>query len=83
MMKEGLLWFDNDPHRKLSDKINRAVVRYQVKFGRRPTICYLNLTDFEGQPEEVDGIQLRTAPNVLPHHFWIGVENERSHARAA
>lgn len=82
-MREGLLWFDNDPKRKLADKINQAATRYQVKFGRRPTLCYLNIQEFDGQTEEVGGVQLRSASNVRPHHFWIGVESEAVMSRAA
>jgi hypothetical protein len=82
-MKEGLLWFDNDPRRKLADKIGQAATRYQVKFGRRPTVCYLNVAELNGQPGEIKGIRLRAVPNVLRHHFWIGVENDAVMAKAA
>lgn len=82
-MKEGLLWFDKDPRRKLADKIRQAATRYQVKFGQKPTVCYLNAADLDGQIQEVNGIQLRTAANVLRHHFWIGVEQEPRLAKAA
>jgi hypothetical protein len=75
-MKEGLLWFDNDPRRNLADKIRQAATRYQVRFGRRPTVCYLNVADLNGQADEVKGIRLQAVSNVLRHHFWIGVDNE-------
>ena len=52
-MREGLLWFDNDPNRKLADKISRAVTRYQVRFGCRPTTCYLSVRDFDGQTDKI------------------------------
>ena len=83
MMQEGLLWFDKDSQRKLSDKISRAAVRYQTKFGQRPTICYLNANDLDDQIEEVDGIQLLPSTNVQRYHFWIGVENEAGASKAA
>lgn len=82
-MKEGLLWFDNDPNRKLADKINQAVTRYQVKFGHRPTTCYVNNLDLTGQLDEVNGVRLRPVADVRRHHFWIGVEQETSKAKAA
>ncbi|MBI1877680.1 MAG: hypothetical protein HYR94_05525 [Chloroflexi bacterium] len=82
-MKEGLLWFDNDPNCKLADKINRAVTRYQVKFGRRPTTCYVNNDDFDGQTDEVQGVRLRPVTDVRRHHFWVGVEQEVVTAKAA
>jgi hypothetical protein len=82
-MKEGLLWFDDDPRRKLTDKIGQAATRYQVKFGRRPTICYVNEADLNGQQNEIKGIRLRSVSNVLRHHFWVGVENDTVRAKAA
>ncbi len=82
-MREGLLWFDNDPKRKLADKIGQAVTRYQVRFGHRPTTCYLSERDFDGKTEEVSGIRLRPVSHVRPHHFWIGVEQETVTAKAA
>ena len=77
-MREGLLWFDNDPKRSLTDKITRAATRYQSKFRQKPTICFMNKADFAGKPEKVNGIVLRAAPNVLRHHLWIGVEGNAS-----
>jgi hypothetical protein len=82
-VKEGLLWFDNDPNRKLADKISQAVTRYQVRFGRRPTTCYVNNLDVKDSLEEINGICLRPVADVGRHHFWIGVEQETSKARAA
>jgi hypothetical protein len=81
-MNEGLLWFDSDSRRKLTDKIHQAANRYQTKFGHQPTVCYLNTADFEG-PTEINGIQLRAAANVLRHHLWLGIENEAKMAKAA
>lgn len=82
-MQEGLLWFDKDPRRNLSDKVRQAATRYQVKFGCRPTICYLNSADIDPQTEEVNGIQIRTAANIQRYHLWVGVEQEPAKAKAA
>jgi hypothetical protein len=35
----GLLWFDDDPQRSLTER-SRAAAHYQQRFGRRPTLCY-------------------------------------------
>jgi hypothetical protein len=82
-MKEGLLWFDDDPKRSLDEKIVRAATRFQARFGFRPTTCFVNPRDFEGKPAEIAGLQLKTAPNVRPNHFWLGVEGEMKLAKAA
>jgi hypothetical protein len=73
-MPEGLLWFDNDPKRKIADKISRAIERYQTKLQRKPTVCYLNVNDFNGEIAEVNGVQLKPMTNIRPHHFLVGVE---------
>ncbi len=80
-MQSGLLWFDNDPHRGLSNKIEDAARRYREKFGRAPDTCYVNSKIFNGEPETVTPSDLarpalRIVPmaNILPHHFWVGEE---------
>lgn len=73
-MVEGLLWFDSDPNRNLADKIAGAVSRYQARLHNKPTICYLNLQEFDEQQLEIDGILLKPKANILPHHYLVGVE---------
>jgi len=82
-MKEGLLWFDNNSQRKLADKVGQAATRYQVRFGRRPTICYINEADLDSPHDEIKGIRLQPVSNVLRHHLWIGVDNDKVNAKAA
>ncbi len=82
-MKEGLLWYDNDPKRSLSVKVDQAAARYRAKFGRKPTICYLNEIDLNGHADEVQGIRLQSKTNVLPHHLWVGEENDTQLVKAA
>ncbi len=81
MMKVGLLWYDDDKERTLEEKVRRAVDHYRQKYDESPTLCLVNPSlvdhsggDVSGQGHRmVDAIELRTAHNVLPHHFWIGV----------
>ena len=79
-MQEVLLWFDNNPRRKLADKVIQAADRYRITFSQRPTTCYLNVADLNGckDGDEVRGLRLQAVPNVLRHHLWIGVENGNS-----
>jgi hypothetical protein len=76
---KGLLWFDSSD-RSLAEKVTQAAVRYQQKFGHRPTYCYVNEVDFDGEPQEVNGIQLKGAANVLRHHFLVGVNGNGQQA---
>jgi hypothetical protein len=78
-MQIGLLWFDNDPHRGLAAKVEDAARRYREKFGVTPNTCYVNQAALTGQTtaqgQPVSAV-LRVVPanNILPHHFWVGVE---------
>ena len=83
-MQVGLLWFDNDPHRGLTSKIEDAARRYREKFGRPPDTCYVNNKVFNGGIETVappslanPALRIMPAANILPHHFWVGEEGER------
>ncbi len=88
MIKVGMLWYDDDPRRQLSDKVFRAAERYYQKHGRWPNTCYVSSQvelDQLGQQVRVAPcpqgphatIRLVTAPNILPHHYWLG-ENSLS-----
>jgi hypothetical protein len=82
-MEEGLLWFDANPKRDLADKVARAADRYQVKFGRRPNLCYVHSSMLDNGTVEFNGVRLVPAHNVLKHHFWIGIEEMAELRRAA
>lgn len=71
----GLLWYDGDAKSTLTQKVERAVSRYEEKFGRRPNACYVHhaLIDRE---IEWRGIRVVGAANILPNHFWVGVAHE-------
>jgi hypothetical protein len=74
MIQEGLLWFDDNPTRAMTDKIERAVQRYQQKYGHNPDVCYVHPAHLkEGELSLAEGIKVLPAKSVLPHHFWLGV----------
>jgi hypothetical protein len=92
-MKEGLLWYDGDPGRDLSEKIERAARRYRQKYGAPPNICYVHPSVVngvapakKGEPQahivrKVGGVQVASLPSVLRHHFWLGREETQCEAR--
>jgi hypothetical protein len=80
-MQIGLLWFDNDPNRGLAAKVEDAARRYWEKFGKPPDTCYVNQAALTNGAITIAlpptrGASLRVVPtaNILPHHFWVGVE---------
>ena len=71
-MREGLLWYDDDPRRRLEDKVRDAAARYQQRFGIAPNVCYVNAQVLETAEVRVAGISLRRMAAVQPNYFWIG-----------
>ena len=85
-MKVGLLWFDNNAKRDLTEKIIRAAKRYRQKFGIPPDTCYVHksaLSDLSAVAQagndktaRVGQIQVMTSQLVLPHYLWIGQQEQ-------
>ena len=75
-MDIGLLWFDNGSQRSLKEKIGKAVSHYLQRFGDKPTVCYMHPDTLDADFNSLKGVRLKTAMNVLPHHFWVGMETD-------
>jgi len=73
MIQEGLLWFDDDPGRAVTDKVARAVQRYQQKYGHAPDVCYVHPGQAPERELSIGPVKVLPAQAVLPHHFWLGV----------
>lgn len=75
-MKEGLLWYDDNPGRDLADKIGDAARRHRQKYGMEPNLCYVHPSALSdgGKVKKVGEVRVLSRPTVLVHHFWIGVE---------
>lgn len=72
IMREGILWFDNNDQRDLSAKIERVATYYESRYGKRPTLCFVHPSDLAKGPAAVEGIEIRATNSVLPNHCWIG-----------
>jgi hypothetical protein len=72
MMYSGLMWYDPDPKRAASAKIEQAAERYLEKFGTAPNACHVS----PGEPVTHD--RLRVVPNrwIRPGYFWLGYDEE-------
>lgn len=69
------VWYDDNPKKPVSAKIDEAVLRYRQKFGKNPSVC--KLSD-KMQPlelsDDVAGVKVQTAKNIPQNYFWIGNE---------
>src|SRR3989304_8793498 len=80
-MEIGMLWFD-DSARTLPEKVKRAAAYYAEKYGRTPTLCLVNPAGLNGSEGDLGGGQVRAGRSVMPHHLWIGVDEQKSSERA-
>lgn len=75
-MRVGMMWYDDDRKQELGDKMGRAANHYQSKYGRVPNLCFANpKTLGKNPPKEIRGMELRISGSVLPHHYWLGVND--------
>lgn len=75
----GLLWFDNDPGKPMSQKVTEAATGYRLKHAAWPNLCYVHPSMFQvGSSTLVNRINVVVNKTVLKDHFWIGVSKEKA-----
>lgn len=86
-MEIGMLWFDNDKKTSIPNKVERAALYYQKKYGVNPDLCYVHpqmvSEEKESMPESkqspyqdqirIGQVLVLKNEKILPDHFWIGV----------
>jgi hypothetical protein len=77
-MNVGMLWFDDNPKTSLKVKIEQATNYYRKKYGYNPDICFVNPSALQGQQLYDSSICLKPSRSVLPHHFWLGLDDRNS-----
>lgn len=82
-MRIGMLWFDDDSARTIEDKVRRAASHYASKFGSDPKLCYVHPSMLDGNRLDANGVEVRTANSILPHHFWLGQDEGKARNRPA
>ena len=70
-MQIGLLWLDDSPNIPFGKKLERAADYYKSKYGRVANVCYVHPSCLPESPQN-GKIAVRAAPDILPHHFWLG-----------
>lgn len=75
-MHTGMLWFDNSSGPELQARIQIAIDYYRRKFKREPNLCLVNPAMLSGGSLQLGHTAVRAYGPVLPHHLWIGVEDQ-------
>jgi hypothetical protein len=73
-MKQGWLWYDNDPKKPLDEKLTEAALRYKQKFGIEPTVCYVNPAHLDSKGSSKGKVKLISASTVMPNYFWLEID---------
>lgn len=73
-MDTGMLWFD-DSDRPLTEKITTAVSYYEQKYERAPNLCAVHPSMLPDGETSVGPVDVRIATAVMPHHFWLGIDD--------
>jgi hypothetical protein len=69
------VWYDDNPKKTVTAKIDEAVLRYKQKFGKQPNVCKVNEKLLgEETNTGVAGVKVESAKNVPQNYFWIGNE---------
>lgn len=71
-MSDGLCWLPE--LEDLAEDMCEAVVRFQVKFGKRPNVCRMRDSEFK----TVYGIKIIPDETVLPGHFLLCCEEAKN-----
>jgi hypothetical protein len=77
MMDIGMLWFDNDPKSDVLSKVIKAAAYYRSKYGRDPNLCFVHPSMIPEVKTNAGRIAVQANSTVLPHHFWIGVQQQK------
>lgn len=78
IMDFGMLWFDDNPAVSITEKVNKAANYYASKYGRKPTICFVNPGMLAaGGGGKSEGVEIRTSKTIQRHHFWLGVQQHQ------
>lgn len=73
----GPLWYDNNPHANIEQKIRKALAHYATA-GMLFNVCKVHPDEVNGMLL-VDGVRVMPDERILPNHFWFGREMEPAH----
>ena len=79
-MRVGMLWFDDTRDAPLENIVERAIEHYTDKYGKPPNVCFVHPSALPDEPPVGEPIKILSAPDILRHHFWLGVAQDAGQA---
>lgn len=64
-------WFDDNPKKAATVKIEEAIDAYVSRFRSRPNVVLVN----EADCAEVKGVKVRPETFIRRYNFWVGWED--------
>lgn len=64
-------WFDDNPKKTVTVKIEEAIGAYVDRFRARPAEVLVNVGDL-GELAQVDGVPVRSEGYIRRNNFWVG-----------
>lgn len=64
-------WFDDNPKKSASLKIEEAIHAYTDRFKTRPNVVLVN----EADRAEINGVLVRSEGYIRRNNFWVGWED--------
>ncbi|MFV9504909.1 MAG: hypothetical protein AB4911_10140 [Oscillochloridaceae bacterium umkhey_bin13] len=63
-----LMWYDDSPKLATTTKVADAIAAYHTRFRLPPNLVLVNEADLV----RVEGLEVRAAPTIHRHTFWVG-----------
>ena len=76
-MKEGMLWYVNDPGSDIAESIGKAVDFFKGKYGYGPLACYVPSTALESEFLFDDTLKVIPDDKVIKNHLWLEFPEEK------
>jgi hypothetical protein len=73
-MTTGMFWFDQEISNSIQERIFKAAVYFQEKFGILPTVCYLNPENKFSELNDNFHIEILYTGSIQPNHLWLGIK---------
>jgi len=65
------VWYDDNPKKPASDKLQEAIAAYTVRFSAAPNLALVNTAD----QIATSNVAVRYERTVQPNSFWLAFED--------